>query len=123
MLQTCLLKPECYATKSVCLEVNPIMVNNFADLFNCMSMDQALDSFNGIDIRLFILVGWSQILFVCCLVHRGSTDDFYCIRISAVLFDTPGLSMYRNTLYLLNLRLCFIILLYHYLFVYYDFVF
>ena len=52
------------------------MVNSFADLFNCMSMDQALDSFNGIDIRLFILVGWSQNLFVCCLVHRGSTDDF-----------------------------------------------
>ena len=33
--------------QSACLVVNPIMVNNFASLFNCMPVGQASDSMNG----------------------------------------------------------------------------
>ena len=33
--------------QSACLVVNPIMVNNFASLFNCMPVGQASDSMKG----------------------------------------------------------------------------
>ena len=33
------------------------------------------------DLKLFILVGWDRSFFVCCLAHRGSTDDSICIPI------------------------------------------
>ena len=36
------------------------------------------------DIKLFILVGWDQNFFVCCLAHRGSTGVFHWSGISIV---------------------------------------
>ena len=84
-----------------CLVINPFMIDNFAALFNCTSVDRAS---NGPDLKLFILVGWDWSSFVCCLVHRDSTDDH----------------LSSNTLYLLSPRLCFFIGLKRDLFVYRD---
>ena len=46
--------------QSACLAINPIMVDSFAALFNCMPVDRALDSMMAPDIKLFILVGWDR---------------------------------------------------------------
>ena len=57
---------------------------------------------------LFILVSWDRSSFVCCLVHRGSTDDFLLLQISIdVVWQTRDLHLSRNMLYLLSPRLCF----------------
>ena len=59
---------------------------------------------------------------VCCLVHRGATDDLLLLQISsgAVLLSID-LQLSRNTLYLLSPRLkCFFIVLKRDLFVYRD---
>ena len=52
--------------QSACLVVNPITVDCFASLFNCMSF-------------YFVWIG----AFVCCKVHRGSTDDLLLLQISS----------------------------------------
>ena len=58
---------------------------------------------------------------VCCLVHRGSTDDLLLLQIpSGVVRQTRDLYLSRNTLYLLSPRLCFFIVLKRDLFVYLD---
>ena len=76
--------------QSACLVINPITVNNFATLFNCMPVDRASD-YDGPDLKLFILVGWARsspsvawsngaqlmIFFAsdfqwCCLTDQGS---------------------------------------------------
>ena len=64
--------------QSACLVINPITVDNFVALFNCSPMDRALDY-----LKLFILVGRDRSSFVCCLVHRGSTDDLLLLQISS----------------------------------------
>ena len=38
---------------------NPIMVDNYADFFNCTPVGRASDS-DGHDLKLFILVGWDR---------------------------------------------------------------
>ena len=45
--------------QSACLAINPIMVDSFAALFNCMPLDRASD-YDGLDLKLFILVGWDR---------------------------------------------------------------
>ena len=52
--------------QSACLVVNPTTVDGFAALFNCMSF-------------YFVRIG----AFVCCKVHRGSTDDLLLLQISS----------------------------------------
>ena len=69
------------------------------------------------DLKLFILVGWDRSSFVCCLVHRGSTDDLLLQISSGVVWQTRDLHLSRNTLYLLSPRLCFFIVLKRDLFV------
>ena len=44
--------------QSACLVFNPIMVDNYAAFFNCMSMGQALRLYDGPNLKLFIVVGW-----------------------------------------------------------------
>ena len=101
--------------QSACLEINPITVDNFAALFNCTPVDRASD------LKLFILVGWDRCSFVCCLVHRGSTDDLLLLQISScVVWQTRDLHLSRNMLKLLSPRLCFFIVLKRALFVYRD---
>ena len=101
--------------QSACLVINPITVDNFAALFNCTPVDRASD------LKLFILVGWDRCSFVCCLAHRGSTDDLLLLQISSCfVWKTRDLHLSRNTLYLLSPRLCFFIVLKRDLFVYRD---
>ena len=72
-------------------------------------------------LKHFILVGWDRSPFVCCLVHRGSTDDLLMLQISSgVVWQTRDLYLSRNMLYMLSLRLCFFIVLKRDLFVYRD---
>ena len=62
--------------------------------------------FDGTDLKLFILVGWGRRSFVCCLVHRGSTDDLLLIPISSgAVWQSRNLHLSRNTLYLVSPRL------------------
>ena len=64
-----------------CLVINLITIDNFAALFNCTLVDRMADSMMAPDLKLFILVGSDGSSFVCCLVHRGSTDDPLLLRI------------------------------------------
>ena len=97
--------------QSARLVINPFTVDNFAALLNCTPVDRASD-YDGPDIKLFILVGWDRSFFICCLVHRGSTDDLLLLQISScVVWQTRDLHLSRTTLYLLSPRLCFFIVL------------
>ena len=63
--------------QSACLVIDPITVDNFAALFNCTPVDRASDSKD-------IHFSWlGPELFVCCFVHRGSTDDLLLLQISS----------------------------------------
>ena len=68
--------------QSACLVINPIAVYNFAALFNCTQVDRASDSMIARPKAIhFSLLGPE--LFVCCVVHRGSTDDLLLLQISS----------------------------------------
>ena len=73
--------------------IDPITVDNFAALFNCTPVDRASDS---IMTPTFFLVGWDRSSFVCCLVHRGSTDDLLLLQIGVVLAvkGSPAVTQY-----------------------------
>ena len=64
--------------QSACLVIDPITVDNFAALFNFTPVDRASDF-----MLVFILVGWDRSSIVCCLVHRGATDDLVLLQISS----------------------------------------
>ena len=81
--------------QSACLVFNPITVNNFASLFNCMPVGRA-SLIDGPDIKLSILVGWGRSFFVRCLAHRGSTVGFLLLQCFSGLLDTPGISRCRT---------------------------
>ena len=73
------------------------------------------------DLKLFILVGLDRSSFVCCWVHRGSTDDLLLLQISSVVvWQSRDLQLSRNMLYLLSPRLCLFVVLKPDLFVYRD---
>ena len=103
------------------LVINPITVDNLAALLNCTPVDSGVRLYDGPDLKLLISIGWARRSFVCCLVHRGSTDDLLLLQISGgVVRQTRYLHLSCNTLYLLSPRLCFFIVLKHDLFVYHD---
>ena len=75
--------------QSACLVFNPIMVDNFAAFFNCTpASGSGVRLYDCPDIKLFMLVGWGRSLYVCCLVHLGSTGVFLLLRAS-VSFSAP----------------------------------
>ena len=84
--------------------INPITVDNFAALLNCTPVDRESD-YDGPDLKLFSSVGCHWSFFVCCLVHRDSTDDLPLLKISSGVWQASDLQLLRNTLYLLYL--CF----------------
>ena len=66
--------------QSACLAINPIMADGYAALFNCTPVDRASDSIMAPAYSyLFKLIGTGA--FVCCLVHRGSTDYLLLLQI------------------------------------------
>ena len=68
--------------QSAYLAINPITVDGFAALFNCMPVDRASDSMMAPNKSYsFELVGTGA--FVCCSVHLGSTDDLLLLQISS----------------------------------------
>ena len=75
--------------QSACLVFNPITVNNFASLFNCTAGGSGVRLNNGLDIKLFILVGLGRSFFVCCLAHRGSTVGFLLLQCSSGVVRHP----------------------------------
>ena len=56
--------------KSQCLVSNPIGVNLYAALFNFTLVKSGVRLYDGLDLKIFILVGWVQSFFVCSLAHR-----------------------------------------------------
>ena len=46
-------------------------------------------TFDGPDIKLFILVGLGWSFFVCCLAHRGSTVGFLLLQCSSGVVRHP----------------------------------
>ena len=66
--------------QSACLVINPITVDGYATIFNCTPVDWALGSMMAPPlIYSCLLVGTGA--FVCCLVHRGSTDYLLLLQI------------------------------------------
>ena len=65
---------------------------------------------------------WRQMIqFVCCLLHRDSTDDLLLLQSSSGgVLQTRDLHLLCNTLYLLSPHLCFFIVLRCDLYVYRD---
>ena len=63
--------------QSACLVINPITVDGYATLFNCMPVYRASDS-----------VAWST---------GAQLIIFFCFRFSVVLFDRPGISIRNAT--------------------------
>ena len=43
---------------------NPIMVDNYAAFFNCTPVGRASDSYDDLDLKLFILFGWAGASFL-----------------------------------------------------------
>ena len=74
--------------KSACLVFNPITVNNFASSLIARRW-VGLQTHDGPDIKLFILVGWGRSFFVCCLAHRGSTVGFLLLQFSSGVVRHP----------------------------------
>ena len=67
----------------------------------------------------FQLVGTGA--FVCCLFHRGSTNDLLLLKISnGVVLQTRDLNLSCNKFYLLSPRIRFFIVLRRDLCVYHD---
>ena len=90
--------------ESACLAINPILVDNFAALFNFTPVDRAADSMMA---RPKAIQHWSFRLLV---VHRGSSDDPLLLQISSGgVLQSRDLRLSRSTLYLLSCRLCFFI--------------
>ena len=56
------------------------------------SSEAGVRLYDGNDLKLFVLVDWGRSYFVCCLVHRGSTDDLSLLQISSGVFGSPGVS-------------------------------
>ena len=56
-----------------------------ATLFNCGTPRafHIIIFYDGPDLNLCISVGWGRSSVVCCLVHRGSTDDLPLLQISS----------------------------------------
>ena len=66
--------------QSACLVINPITVDGYAALFNCTPVDRASDSMMARPKAIHF--SWlGPELFVCCLVHRGSTDYLLLLQI------------------------------------------
>ena len=115
--------------QSACLVINPITVDNFAALFNRTPVDRTspfdclclliaqvpvhcfsitvFRLYDGLDIKLFILVGWDRSSSTVALSTGAQLMIFFCFRFPVVL----DLHLSYNTLYLLSPRLCFFMLL------------
>ena len=66
--------------QSACLVINPVTVDGYATLFNCMPVDRASDSMMApTKSYSFYLVEIGT--FICCLVHRGSTVSLLLLQI------------------------------------------
>ena len=58
--------------QSTCLVVNPIAINNFVVLFNCMPVGRDSDSMIAqYKANYLVCCGWT---LVCFLAHRGPTS-------------------------------------------------
>ena len=99
--------------QSACLVFNQITVDNFAALFNCTPVYRASDSLMVRPKAIhFSWLGPGR-AFVCCLIHRGSTDDLLLLQ----LFGRPEISICHTTR---CICLCFFIVLKPDSFVYLD---
>ena len=83
-----------------------MLIDNLAALIDCTPLDRASDSMMTRPKAINFSWLGPEPPFVCCLVHRGSTDDLLLLQISSgVVWQTRDLHLSRNTLYLLSLSL------------------
>ena len=75
--------------QSACLVFNPIMVDNYAAFFNCTPVGRASDSYDGPDIKLFILVGWDRSFLSVAWPTGVQLVFFFCSGVSR-LFGAQG---------------------------------
>ena len=48
-------------------------------------------------LKLYTLVGWDRSFFVCCLVHRGSSDDLLLQISSGAVWQSRDLQLSRGS--------------------------
>ena len=93
--------------QSVCLAIDPITVDYFAQFFNCPTVGRGSDS-RMARLKNYLFRGISQNFLCLFLALRGSPGVFILVG-SSIPVDTLGISGYLNTLFLLSPNLCFII--------------
>ena len=64
--------------QSACLVFNQIMVDGYAAFFNCTPVGRASGSYDGPDIKLFILVGWGRIFLSVAWPTGVQLVFFFC---------------------------------------------
>ena len=74
--------------QSACLVFNPIMVDNYAAIFNCTPVGRA---YEGPDLKLFILVGWDLSFLSDAWPTGVQLVFFFCTGVSK-LFGAQGSS-------------------------------
>ena len=82
--------------QSVCLEVNPITVNNFAALFTCKTDRSGFRLYDSpTQSRLF---GWLRLDTFCFLAYLGPIGAPLLLQCFSGVADTPGISRCLNAL-------------------------
>ena len=67
--------------QSICLVINPIMVDNFAALFNCTPMDQGSDSMMAPPLTIYF--SWLVVIFESFLIYVTWSRCFIWLVISS----------------------------------------
>ena len=75
--------------QSACLVFNPITVDNFTAFFDCTPVGRASDSYDGPEIKLFILVGWGRSFLSVAWPTGVQLMFFFCSGVSK-LFGAQG---------------------------------
>ena len=76
----------------ICSVVNPIMVDNFASLFNCTPVGRTSD-YDGSDLKTYLLMRWyGPDALAVCRAHWGLPVGFLLLWYS-VLFTVESLSL------------------------------
>ena len=82
--------------QSACLVINPIMINGFAALFNCTSVDRASDSMMARPKAIHFSLFGPELLSVTRFTE-AQLIIFFCFRFPVVLFDRLGISIRHAT--------------------------
>ena len=94
--------------QSACLVFNPIMVDKYAAFFNCTPVGRASD-YDGLDLKLFILVGWDRSFLYVAWPTGVQLVFFFCSGVSK-LFGAQRSPTSGSLLNLVSPRFLFIMM-------------